>query len=81
MTNATLPTLYPPIHDLVLDPYTQYETLSHSLRVGALELHQADYLATVLPQAVNQLDAIGDLHGALALATLQDELAHSLNLV
>jgi hypothetical protein len=59
------------IVDLVLEPFVCSDRLSHSLRGGQISPADAEHLAGVLPRAVAQLDAIGDPHGALALAALQ----------
>jgi hypothetical protein len=57
--------------DLVLEPFASCENLNATLRDGKLSPQQAEHLAALLPRAVAQLDAIGDPHGALALASLE----------
>jgi hypothetical protein len=60
--------------DLVLDPLRHQDALSRQARSGQLESETIEHLATVLPVAIIQLDAIGDPHGSLALAGLYDQL-------
>lgn len=61
--------------DLVLDPFTYHDAMVASVSQGQLDSDAIDSLTAVLPIAIAQLDAIGDLHGALALAGLYDRLA------
>lgn len=61
--------------DFVLDPFACCEALTTPVRQGRLSGETIEQLALVLPQAIAQLDAIGDLHGALALAELYDRLS------
>lgn len=60
--------------DLVLEPYTYHDALLHLARHDDLDCDDADHLAAVLPRAIAQLDAVGDLYGALALDNVLDRL-------
>jgi hypothetical protein len=62
------------VSDLVLDPFQYQEALSRQARSGQLEGETIEHLATVLPVAIAQLDAIGDSYGSLALAGLYNQL-------
>jgi hypothetical protein len=61
--------------DLVLDPFGYEDVLGMQIRAAQLEDETVNQLTAALPQAIAQLDAIGDLHGSLALAGLYDQLA------
>jgi hypothetical protein len=63
------------VSDLVLDPFRYQDALSRQARSGQLQGATIKHLAAVLPQAVAQLDAIGDTYGSLALTKLYDQLA------
>jgi hypothetical protein len=69
------------IIDLVLDPFRYQDALSRQARSGQLEGETIQQLTTVLPMAIAQLDAIGDLYGSLALAGLYDQLTRLETLV
>jgi hypothetical protein len=60
--------------DFVLDPFKYQEALSTCAKLGQLAGETINHLAMVLPLAVAQLDAIGDVYGGLALARLRDQL-------
>lgn len=66
----------PKVSDLVLDPFAQSDTLGHAMRQGLLADEAAEELAHILPTAIAQLEAIGDAYGAIALATLSEQLDH-----
>jgi hypothetical protein len=72
------PTIGPAIDvqviDLVLNPFSYYDTLSTQASLGQLEGAAIYHLAAVLSVAVAQLDAIGDPYGSMALAKLYDQL-------
>lgn len=70
--------LTPRVSDLVLDPFAYSEALTPLVREGRLAHAEADRLAAALPTAIAQLDALGDAYGAIALASLYEQLA-SLN--
>jgi hypothetical protein len=63
------------VTDLVLDPFEYQDALGRQVRSGELEGETIEQLATMLPVAIAQLDAIGDTYGSLALAGLYDQLA------
>ena len=60
--------------DLVLDPQAYQDTLITAAHLGQLDPAAVDHLLRLLPQAINQLDAVGDVYGALALAGVHDQL-------
>lgn len=60
--------------DLVLDPFLYREALTEPMREGFVDSLSLDHLAEVLPLAIAQLDALGDVHGAIALAGLESQL-------
>jgi hypothetical protein len=60
--------------DLVLDPFRYRDALCARASLGQLESDAIDHLATVLPIAVAQVDAIGDPYGTMALSKLYDQL-------
>lgn len=60
--------------DLVLEPYDYRDALLASVRGDDLHCEDADHLAAVLPRAIAQLDAVGDLYGAMALDELFDQV-------
>lgn len=60
--------------DLVLDPQVYHDTLIMAAHLGQLAPTVVDHLLRLLPQAIDQLDAVGDLYGALALAGVYDQL-------
>jgi hypothetical protein len=62
------------VTDLVLDPFRYQDTLSRQARSDQLEGETIQHLATLLPLAIAQLDAIGDPYGSLALAGLYNQL-------
>jgi hypothetical protein len=64
--------------DLVLEPLVYAEALRGPLHTGLLDGMTVTHLETLLPRAILQLDAIGDEHGAIALASLQDSIAPAL---
>jgi hypothetical protein len=64
----------PQVTDLVLDPFRYQDALSRQARTGQLEGETIQHLATVLPVAIAQLDAIGDPYGSLALVGLYSQL-------
>lgn len=68
------PTAEVQVVDLVLDPFMYREALIRPIREGQLDGESLDHLAAVLPAAIAQLDALGDVYGAIALAGLQNQL-------
>lgn len=68
------------VSDLVIDPFEYAEALAPVVRRSLLASEAADHLAQLLPLAIAQLDAVGDVYGALALAGLyaQMEPLHAL---
>jgi hypothetical protein len=74
MNQAIEATIEVQVSDLVLDPFRYRDILSTQASLGQLKDEAIDHLATVLPVALAQLDAIGDTHGMLALAKLYDQL-------
>jgi hypothetical protein len=81
MTQAIGHSIKLQIIDLVLDPFRYQDALSREVRSGQLEGEIIQQLATVLPVAIAQLDAIGDMYGSLALAGLYDQLTRRETLV
>ncbi|HMQ33068.1 MAG TPA: hypothetical protein PKD53_20220 [Chloroflexaceae bacterium] len=65
----------PRVSDLVLDPFVYSDALAPLVREGRLAHEAADRLAAALPAAIAQLDALGDAYGAIALASLYEQLA------
>ena len=61
--------------DFVLDPFIYHDALIESLREGQHEGDALDHLASVLPVAIAQLDAVGDAYGAMALGNLYEHVA------
>lgn len=68
------PTAEIQVVDLVLDPFMYREALTAPLRGGYIDSAALDHLGAVLPLAIAQLDALGDVHGAIALAGLESQL-------
>jgi hypothetical protein len=66
------------VSDLVIDPYFYREALSVAVRHERLPHAALDHLGVLLPLAVAQLDAVGDLYGALSLAGLLNQLTNPL---
>jgi hypothetical protein len=62
------------VTDLVLDPFRYQDALSGRARSDQLEGETIQHLTTLLPVAIAQLDAIGDLYGSWALAGLYNQL-------
>jgi hypothetical protein len=72
-------TRFPPqvqVVDLVLDPFGYQDTLRTCVQQGQLNGKTLAHLEQVLPLAIAQLDAVGDIYGALALEALHDQLMH-----
>ena len=61
--------------DLVIDPLAYYDALTASIYQVSHDQTSTEHLSSVLPTAIAQLNAIGDEHGALALAGLSAQLA------
>jgi hypothetical protein len=74
MKQAIGSTIEVQVTDLVLDPFWYHDTLSARASLDQLAGDAIDHLATLLPVAVAQLDAIGDAYGSLALAGLYTQL-------
>gem|GEM_PF-1445973 len=74
MDQIVRPTMEVQVVDLVLDPMLYREALIVPLREGQIDGLSLDHLAAVLPAAIAQLDALGDVYGAIALAGLHNEL-------
>jgi hypothetical protein len=74
MSQIVRPTSEIQVVDLVLDPFMYREALIAPMREGQLDGAALDHLNEVLPLAIAQLDALGDVYGALALAGLESEL-------
>jgi hypothetical protein len=74
MKQAIGSTIEVQVTDLVLDPFSYHDILSARASLGQLEGDAINHLATLLPVAVAQLDAIGDPYGSLALAGLYNQL-------
>jgi hypothetical protein len=68
------PTANIQVVDFVLDPLIYHDALIGSLRQGQQESDALDHLASVLPVAIAQLDAVGDAYGAMALGQLYEQL-------
>lgn len=62
------------VSDLVIDPYFYREALTVAVRHERLPNAALEHLGALLPLAVAQLDAVGDLYGALTLAGLLNQL-------
>lgn len=60
--------------DLVLDPFAYYDALIASLCPDERGSTALEHLANILPAAIAQLDAVGDVYGALALVGLSVQL-------
>jgi hypothetical protein len=65
---------HPQVVDLVLDPFSYEDVLGAQAERGQLNSMIITHLAQVLPLAIAQLDAVGDVYGALALEGLQSQL-------
>jgi hypothetical protein len=63
------------VSDLVIDPFFYREALAVAVRQERLPHASLEYLGTLLPRAVAQLDAVGDPYGAMALDGLLSQLA------
>ncbi|NTU84001.1 MAG: hypothetical protein HGA45_32295 [Chloroflexales bacterium] len=74
MNQTVSVTTAPQVSDLVLDPFVYSEALRGPVLRGSLPDDEAERLSTVLPVAIAQLDAIGDAYGAIALATLYEQI-------
>ncbi len=72
--STTTPAIVPQVSDLVLDPFTYSDALAPLVREGRLAHTAADHLTATLPAAIAQLDALGDAYGAIALASLYEQL-------
>lgn len=75
MTQTQSQPTQPQVVDLVLEPFAEREALTNLLRQGLLPVAAAEQLVPRLLQAIAQLEAIGDLHGAVALSELLHQLA------
>jgi hypothetical protein len=74
MNQTVTVTSTPQISDLVLDPLAYSDALRGPVLRGSLPGATAERLSTVLPVAIAQLDALGDTDGAIALATLYEQI-------
>jgi hypothetical protein len=72
---TTQPMSTPRVSDLVLDPFVYSDALAPLVREGRLAGEAASSLVATLPAAIAQLDALGDAYGAIALASLYEQLA------
>lgn len=74
MSHTFTATSTPRVSDLVLEPFGYSDALRGPVQQGSLPDEVAERLSTVLPVAIAQLEALGDAYGAIALATLYEQI-------
>lgn len=64
----------PRVSDLVLEPFAYSDALLSPALQGDLPDEMAERLSMILPVAIAQLEALGDAYGAIALASLYEQI-------